>query len=236
MASVVLFEEEIRKREKAAKMAAQDRIELSNQLAQRTQEAIESENKFTRIAELAPVGMFMADSTGKVIFTNDAWHDISDFPRGQPVDWDWIRHVKEEDREICRKVWETVIQELTPASIEFRFKRPWRDEHENTGETWVLASLFPEKREDGKLKGLFGSVTDISTQKFAEGMQKKRMEEAMEMKRQQENFVDITRLVLPSVYSFIATCGEAASSAMHDLSAGLDPSANGQYYISSNKS
>ena len=196
MASVVLFEEEIRKGEKAAKMAAQDRIELSNQLAQRTQEAIESENKFTRMAELAPVGMFMADSSGKIIFTNDTWHDIAQYPRGTPVAFDWINYVKEEDRERTRSTWDIVVNELTPVRVEFRFKHPWKDEFGNTGDTWALASSFPERTPDGKLKSIFGSVTDISTQKFAEGLQKKRMEEAMEMKRQQENFVDITSKML----------------------------------------
>ncbi|KAI7560757.1 hypothetical protein KC346_g22484, partial [Hortaea werneckii] len=71
LASVVLFEEEIRRGQKAAKLAALDRIELSEQLAARTQQAIESETKFTRMAEFAPVGMFIADSSGKLTFAND---------------------------------------------------------------------------------------------------------------------------------------------------------------------
>jgi PAS domain S-box-containing protein len=144
------------------------------------------------MAELAPVGMFMADSNGKIIFVNDAWYDIAQYPKGTPVEYDWLPYVKEEDQEKCRKIWSTVVNELVPVRAEFRFKHPWKDDHGNTGETWVLASSFPEKTEDGSLKSIFGSVTDISTQKFAEGLQKKRMEEAMEMKRQQENFVDIT--------------------------------------------
>jgi PAS domain S-box-containing protein len=148
------------------------------------------------MAELAPVGMFMADSSGKIIFTNDTWHDIAQYPRDTPVAFDWINYVKEEDRERCRKTWDIVVNELTPVRVEFRFKHPWKDEFGNTGETWALASSFPEKTLDGKLKSIFGSVTDISTQKFAEGLQKKRMEEAMEMKRQQENFVDITSKML----------------------------------------
>lgn len=202
MASVVLFEEEIRKGERAAKMAAQDRIELSNQLAQRTQEAIESENKFTRMAELAPVGMFMADSNGKIIFTNSTWYDIAQYPRDTPVAHDWIHYVKEEDRELCRKTWNSVVNDLTPVRLEFRFKHPWRDEFGNTGDMWVLASSFPERSPDGKLKGIFGSVTDISPQKFSEDLQKKRMEEAMEMKRQQENFVDITSKMMRDYPNF----------------------------------
>lgn len=68
LASVVLFEEEIRRGQKAAKMAALDRIELSEQLAARTQEAIDSETRFTRMAEFAPVGMFIANSEGEITF------------------------------------------------------------------------------------------------------------------------------------------------------------------------
>lgn len=59
MASVVLFEEEIKRGQIAAKLAALDRQELSKQLDLRTQEAVESETKFTRMAEFAPVGMFI---------------------------------------------------------------------------------------------------------------------------------------------------------------------------------
>ena len=58
MASAMLFEEEIRRGQRAAHLAALDRQELSKQLDLRTQEAIESETKFTRMAEFAPVGMF----------------------------------------------------------------------------------------------------------------------------------------------------------------------------------
>jgi transcriptional regulator with GAF, ATPase, and Fis domain len=53
IASVVLFEDEIRQSQKAAKLAAEDRITLSDQLAERTQEGAESENRFTKIWENA---------------------------------------------------------------------------------------------------------------------------------------------------------------------------------------
>lgn len=45
MASVVLFEEEIRRGQRAARLAALDRIELSKQLEMRTQEAVEAWKK-----------------------------------------------------------------------------------------------------------------------------------------------------------------------------------------------
>lgn len=42
---------------------------------------------------------------------------------------------------------------------------------------WVLFSAYPEKHADGSLKSVFGSITNISNQKWAEGLQKRKMEE-----------------------------------------------------------
>lgn len=76
MASVVLFEEEIRRGQRAAQLAALDRQELSKQLDLRTQEAVESETKFTRMAEFAPVGMFIANEFGAITYSNDTWWSV----------------------------------------------------------------------------------------------------------------------------------------------------------------
>src|SRR2546423_3165357 len=217
IASVVLFEEEIRRGEQAAKLAAQDRIELSAQLAARTQEAAESELKFTRMAELAPVGMFMADSQGQITYCNDTWYDIAQHPRGEAIGDRWAAAIKPEDLPTVEKNWKAMLEDLTPTSVQFRFKHPWRDKNGNTGDTWVLANTYPEKGLDGKLKSIFGSVTDISSQKFAEGLQKRRMEEAMELKRQQENFFDITSHEMRNPLSAILQCTDEISTTLTEL-------------------
>lgn len=214
IASVVLYEEEIRRAEKAAKLAAQDRIELSNQLAMRTQEAVESEHKFTRMAELAPVGMFIADSTGKMAYCNDMWFQISRCSREGKGEEDWMDYVQEADRPSLDKSWQKLINNRIPMSSEFRFKHPWRDRNGNSGDTWVLASAYPERGADGQLKRIFGSITDISSQKFAEGLQKRRMEEAVELKRQQENFIDITSHEMRNPLSAILQCADEISSSL----------------------
>lgn len=215
VASVVLFEEEIRRGERAARLAAQDRIELSNQLAARTQEAVESEIKFTRMAELAPVGMFIADPTGKLNYCNDKWYNLCSYPKYEPVGEDWIEYVADEDKPIATKQWETIVNEKIPVSAEFRFKTPWEDREGNRiSETWVLASAYPEKDSRGQVKRIFGCVTEISTQKFAEKLQQHRMEEAVELKRQQENFIDITSHEIRNPLSAILQCAEEISSSL----------------------
>jgi len=164
MASVVLFEEEIRRGQRAAKLAALDRQELSKQLDLRTQEAEESETKFTRMAELAPIGLFIADSEGAMTYSNDTWWEITRHPRTRDSTSTWMESIKDEDREGVQKIWKALVHERTAITTEFRFKTPWQDNNGNRGSTWVLMSAYPEVA-DGKLKSVFGSITNISQTK-----------------------------------------------------------------------
>ena len=188
MASVVLFEEEIRRGQRAARLAALDRIELSEQLAIRTKEAVESETKFTRMAEFAPVGMFIANSTGKITYCNDMFYEISRHHKEEDNADDWMDVIKDEDKDFALQWWSNLVENKIPMTAEFRFKAPWQDRNGTLGDTWVLASAYPEKHENGGLKSVFGSITNISQQKWAEDFQKRRMEEAVELKRQQERY------------------------------------------------
>jgi PAS domain S-box-containing protein len=194
LASVVLFEEEIRRGQKAAKLAAEDRFHLSEQLAARTQEAIESETRFTRMAEYSPAGLFIADHAGRITYCNDTWFEISRVPKERNKTDRWIDYVKEEDQQLIKEQWKLLVEDAAAINVEFRFKASWEDRNRNKGDTWVLFSAFPEKDELGQLKSVFGSITNISPQKWAEGFQKRKMEEAVELKRQQENFIGTSRL------------------------------------------
>ncbi|KAK5051510.1 hypothetical protein LTR84_003162 [Exophiala bonariae] len=217
VASVVLFEEEIRKGERAAQLAAQDRIELNNQLVARTQQAVEAENKFTRMAELAPVGMFIANIDGKITFVNDAWYDISSYPRDVQVRDEWINYIVEEDQPKVKDMWNTMLLKRRPVSMEFRFKTPWSDKLGNRGPTWVLTSISPERNDDGILERIFGSMTDISVQKFAENLQTKRMEEAVELKRQQERYIDTTSHEMRNPLSAILQSADSITASLAEL-------------------
>ena len=227
LASVVLFEEEIRRGQRAAKLAALDRMELSEQLAARTQEAIESETKFTRMAEFAPVGMFIANSEGTITYCNDTWFEISRVSRDENTpDHHWMDAVNDEDREFINKLWHDLIVEKKPQTGTFRFKSKWHGSEGLEGDRWVLFSAYPEKYEDGRLKSVFGSLTDISKQKWAEGFQKRKMEEAVELKRQQENFIDITSHEMRNPLSAILQCADEINTTMSRLKDGLSGQAS----------
>ncbi|KJZ71551.1 hypothetical protein HIM_09089 [Hirsutella minnesotensis 3608] len=207
MASVVLFEEEIRRGQRAARLAALDRQELSMQLLLRTQEANESEFRFTRMAEFAPVGMFIADARGRINYCNDMWWQISRHSRFDDTELAWMNSVREEDRSRLEEAWTKLLEERVTISVEFRFKHT-QQSGGNDIDTWVLMSAFPEKNADGCLKSIFGCLTDISSQKLAEKVQNERREEAVELKRQQENFIDITSHEMRNPLSAILQCAD----------------------------
>lgn len=208
MAAVVLHEEEVARGRRAARLATHDRFELSEQLAARTLEAVESEIRFTRMAELAPVGIFIADRAGQIAYCNEKWYEISKVPKAGHVYDNWMDFVKSEDQGMVKTLWSNLVNKTTAFSTEFRFKASWKDPNGDVGDTWVLASAYPERNENGSLKVIFGSITDISRQKWAEHFEKRRVEEAVEMKRQQENFIDITSHEMRNPLSAILQCAD----------------------------
>ncbi|KAL8950424.1 MAG: hypothetical protein Q9222_003539 [Ikaeria aurantiellina] len=215
VASVVLYEEEIARGQRAAQLAALDRNELSEQLAIRTQEAAESETKFARMAEFAPVGIFIADAEGLITYCNDTWYTITHVPRGEDTISTWMNFVKDEDREMVETLWFNLVHHATPIkNTEFRFQAPWEYQDGHLSDTWVLASAYPEKDDFGRLKVIFGSITNISAQKKAEHLEKRKMEEALEMKRQQENFIDITSHEMRNPLSAILQCADEISTTL----------------------
>lgn len=213
MASVVLYEEEIRKGQKAARIAAQDRQELSELVNLRTKEAVESESRFTRMAEMVPVGMFIANSHGEITFSNDAWWEISRHPRSDNSAKSWMDSIKDEDREGVQATWNKLVTQKVNVTKEFRFKTPWQSKHALT-DTWALMNCTSLRDGDNNLMSIFGSITDISHQKWAEAFQKKKTEEAIELKRQQENFIDMTSHEMRNPLSAILQCSDEITSAL----------------------
>ncbi|CAI6081042.1 unnamed protein product [Clonostachys chloroleuca] len=221
MASVVLFEEEIKRGQRAARLAALDRQELLMQLQLKSQEAVDIEYRFTRMAEFSPVGMFIADSDGVINYYNEMWWQISRVLPHMRGEGAWMDSVRTEDRPALERAWQKLLEEKVTISAEFRFKCTQQN-GDSTIDTWVLMSAYPDKTPDGKINFIFGCITDISSQKWAEKVQSERREEAVELKRQQENFIDITSHEMRNPLSAILQCADQITNnitafASHDV-------------------
>lgn len=108
----------------------------------------------------------------------------------------WLALFTDDVAESLKDVWTKLHDSRESIVAEFPLKKPWAKTLESgetlKGSTWILLSAFLEDDDHGTTKGSLATITDISQQKWAEEHQKRRMEEAMELKRQQEAFVDLT--------------------------------------------
>ncbi|KAH8669640.1 putative histidine kinase M3YPp [Tricladium varicosporioides] len=224
MAAAVLFEDEIRRGRLAAEEADRDRNLLSRKLAIQTHEALEIESRFRRMADLAPVGMFHIDPAGVLIYANNDYYALTEHPRDVSYPMSWYNVIHTEDHGIVDREWAKLLQGDN-VSFELRLRRPWVADEVVAGEkaegsTWIIAAAYAEKAEDDTVLGVLGCITDISRQKWTEGFQKRKMLEAVELKRQQESFIDMTSHEMRNPLSAIIQCADWIGDSLAEFNTG----------------
>lgn len=85
------------------------------------------------------------------------------------------------------------------------------------GPVWVTTSALPELNEDGSVKGIIGTMLDISALKFAEMVQQMKVQEATEAKRQSLNFIDMTSHEIRNPLSAVFHCSDAAQETLAEM-------------------
>lgn len=187
---------------RAQKMSDDVNNALAQQLRLTTLQAERSDAKFSRMAKLAPIGMYVLDPEGNPLYVNDAYRRVApDLPDGRTIAFkkpsDWTDCIHPEDVGRFWESWNKVTVEKIPDICEYRILKEWRSIDKATGEelhgdTWLLATSFPEIEPDGRVSVIMGWLTDISHQKAAEKLLSQKLEDALETKRQSENFIDMT--------------------------------------------
>ncbi|WPH04707.1 histidine kinase [Acrodontium crateriforme] len=199
-ASLVTLPEEQRR---AQKIADDINSSLAQQLRMTTLQAEKSEEKFSRMAAAAPLGMFVFDAEGMPLHLNDTYIEMlgdtreEHFARYGSSVSPWETYVHPDDLPKFEDAWKSILEKKLPVTIEYRLKKPWKSIDRNTGnqlsgESWLLANAFPEVDADGKVSTIQGWLTDISYSKFSEKLLGQRLADALENKVKTENFIDMT--------------------------------------------
>lgn len=177
------------------------------------------EQRFANFAELAPVAIFFgSQSYHHLSYCNRAWFEITGHPVVAFEQIDWSMIVYEEDLELVRSMWTEVIAANEAVSTQFRLRRRWSDGNGVViGPVWVTASVLPEYKEDGSIKGIIGTMLDISALKFAETVQHMKAQEALEAKRQSSNFIDMVSHEIRNPLSAVFHCADAAQDTLADM-------------------
>jgi len=122
----------------------------------------ESEARFRRIADSAPVMMWVTRLDRTRDFVNDAYAEFVGMSREEARVLDWRERIHPEDQ--ARLVAESVAGEasLMPFTLEARYRRhdgEWR---------WLRSVSQPRFGTDGELSGFIGAASDITEAKEAE--------------------------------------------------------------------
>ncbi|MEO6246953.1 MAG: PAS domain S-box protein, partial [Sphingomicrobium sp.] len=148
-------------------MVAQDITE------QRATEAAlrESEARFRRIADSAPVLMWVTRTDGSRDFVNEAYAEFAGLSEAEARTHDWRNFIHPDDSE--RLLAESKAGEAsgTPFVLEARYKRgdgEWR---------WLRSTSSPRLASDGEVIGFIGAGYDITLAKEAERALKAEVEE-----------------------------------------------------------
>ncbi|KAL9118981.1 MAG: hypothetical protein Q9187_004467 [Circinaria calcarea] len=205
--------------QKQAQEDALERATLSEQITRITQEANENEKKFKQMAELSPCGMFYYSPEGLLIWANSQYYDMTGNSRDPKDQYtkSFYSATAEEDHALLDREFHKITVEKKQVRFEFRTKRPWINTMSGkpVKETaWLLCEAFPVLDEDGSVKDIMGTTTDISHLKWAESLQMRSRIAAEEARASLERFIDITSHEMRNPLSAILQSADGIASSL----------------------
>ncbi|CAP67441.1 uncharacterized protein PODANS_1_24440 [Podospora anserina S mat+] len=212
LASVILFEDETRRSRDAAEAAALEKEQLTQQLNLQA-------SRYRRMTELSPLGMFLISPEGVLREANDRFFEMTGHTRDNNSQYEmsWLDIMVEESANTMREGWERLVKDHLPWSGELKLRKPRINPALETNEpmdSWVLFSAHAELSHDSTVRSVMGSITDISHLKWAQGLQNRRLQEAEETRRQQNEFIDITSHEMRNPLTAILQCADDILSAL----------------------
>jgi signal transduction histidine kinase len=204
---------------------------LSTQLKISTLKAARNEERFTRMAESAPIGICTFRPDGKPLYCNDEYLDLVGVAR--EYDWkklwdseaNWQQQVHPDDLHGIAVAWKSLLdKEKTSVTVEYRVTRPWRSVDkatgsELTGETWLCNNAVTELDENGDVVCIHAWLHETSFRHYTETLLSNRLQEALETKRASENFIDMVSHELRNPLSAILQSADSIMTGLDDKEA-----------------
>jgi PAS domain S-box-containing protein len=140
----------------------------------------ESEERFRRVANTAPVMIWMSDIDKRRTYFNDPWLSFTGRPPEAEFGDGWVEGVHPEDRERCIDTYKKAFDQRKAFDMEYRLRR-YDGEY-----CWIFHSGVPRFNGDGSFAGYIGSGIDVTERKLAEtalSMMGQRLIQAQEEER-----------------------------------------------------
>ena len=162
---------------------------LGEKIAHSRAEALERartfEERFVRFAFVAPIVIFNFDASKSMTYCNDRWFEVTTTTKKAFENVVIGEGFYDEDITKLFKLVDEAIRNREVNTIELRLNKPWHASDGRRAQAWMLASIFAEFADDGTFQGCTGTLTEISEFKYAETLQRIRLEDAIEARRQQ---------------------------------------------------
>ncbi|KAI0155761.1 hypothetical protein BJ166DRAFT_341172 [Pestalotiopsis sp. NC0098] len=200
----------------AQKMVQEEAV----QRAEALERARRSERKFARFALLAPIAIYICDVQGRMTYCNNRFFELTGHPVTEEyknINWDYVAFP--EDQSIVDGQWKKLVHEKQRATAHFRLRHTWGLGDGNVRQAWIECQAFPELDQEGKVVSIFGTMTDISRFKWAEDIQKSRVQEALDAKHKHENFIDMTSHEMRNPLSAVIQCADSTIDSLKLVSA-----------------
>lgn len=121
-----------------------------------------SKERFHKLAELSPVGIYETDAEGNCLFVNKRWQEFAGLSLKQALGQGWVGAIHPEDVAAVFSEWQEATERKREFSLEYRFKTP------EGKVTWLMGNATAMRGESGEVQGFFGTVMDIGKRIKAE--------------------------------------------------------------------
>jgi PAS domain S-box-containing protein len=122
----------------------------------------ESEERFRRVANTAPVMIWMAGADELCTYFNSTWLQFAGRSIEQELGNGWTEGVHPDDLQAYWKTYMKAFDQREPFQMEYRLRR-YDGEYR-----WMFAQSLPRLNSDGSFAGYIGSCIDVTDHKLAQ--------------------------------------------------------------------
>ena len=134
-----------------------------------------SEARFRSLSESSPAGIFLADISGRRVYSNSKWLQMTGLTPSESMGEGWMRALHPEDKAGVVQWWQQCVRERKEYSQEFRLVTPQGQIHWVSCRAALIPAEEPAKDENGDpieasedAGGYVGTMRDITDYKKVE--------------------------------------------------------------------
>lgn len=122
----------------------------------------ESEERFTNMADHAPVIVWVTNTEGYCTYVNRRWYEFTGQTQDEALGHGWMTVIHSDDQRHSFEAYVAANKNREAFGLDFRIRR-------SDGEyRWIIGVAAPRFSDDGEFLGYIGSIIDITERKQAE--------------------------------------------------------------------